>query len=133
MTITTHPFDHVVVPLDGSPFSERAVPFALAFAERLGAATDLIGIAGDHGVDERLRTQLEQLARQAVATLFKTASCSVRPQDFASGMAFHAAGATVDGAHVADAIADWAANIPNRSLCSLATAVACPRKEWGVS
>jgi nucleotide-binding universal stress UspA family protein len=69
MTITTHPFDHVVVPLDGSPFSERAVPVALAFAERLGASTDLIGIAGDHGVDERLRTQLAQLARQVGGAL----------------------------------------------------------------
>ncbi len=69
MTITTHPFDHVVVPLDGSPFSERALPVALAFAARLGAATDLIGIAGDHGVDERLRTQLDQLAHQVGGTL----------------------------------------------------------------
>jgi nucleotide-binding universal stress UspA family protein len=83
MTITTHPFDHVVVPLDGSPFSERALPIALAFAERLGAATDLIGIGGDHGVDERLRAQLDQLAHQVdgafPATHIATASDALEP------------------------------------------------------
>ena len=72
-----------MVPLDGSPFSERAVPVALAFAERLGAAIDLIGIAGDHGVVERLRTQLDQLARQVggalPATHIASASDALEP------------------------------------------------------
>jgi nucleotide-binding universal stress UspA family protein len=35
---------HVLVPLDGSPFAERALPFALAVARRSGAFLDLVRV-----------------------------------------------------------------------------------------
>jgi nucleotide-binding universal stress UspA family protein len=61
-------FRSLLVPLDGSPFSEHALPFALGVANRAGAAVQLVHVhvplvhvtgisALDSGADERVKEQ----------------------------------------------------------------------------
>ena len=45
-------FRTVVVPLDGSPFAEQALPHALAIVRRAGATLDLVHVHVLHVVDE---------------------------------------------------------------------------------
>ncbi len=42
-------FRNILVPLDGSPFSEQALPRALAIARRSGGALHLVTVAEDNG------------------------------------------------------------------------------------
>jgi len=57
-------YQTILVPLDGSPFGERALPYAAGVAERVGAAVELVhvhhlpdvgGVVLDPTLDERLR------------------------------------------------------------------------------
>jgi nucleotide-binding universal stress UspA family protein len=61
-------FRSLLVPLDGSPFSEHALPFALGIAQRAGAAVQLVHVhvplvhvtgidALDRGADEQVKEQ----------------------------------------------------------------------------
>ncbi len=45
-------FRKVVVPLDGSPFSEQALPYAVGIVRRSGAALDLVHVHVLHVLDE---------------------------------------------------------------------------------
>ena len=70
----------LLVPLDGSPFSEHALPFALGIANRAGAAVQLVHVhvplvyatgidVLDQGADERVKEQ--EWAYQPVGKVFR--------------------------------------------------------------
>jgi nucleotide-binding universal stress UspA family protein len=53
--------EHVIVPLDGSPFAERALPVASALAEATGAVVDVLAVAADDAEEQHLRDYLDGL------------------------------------------------------------------------
>lgn len=86
---------HVVVPLDGSPFAERALPVAAWAAEGLGADIHLVEVVtGDEDVEGAIR-YLDSAARRHHAT-----SWDVVQQD-----------------DVVGAVADAVAATPGRMAC----------------
>jgi nucleotide-binding universal stress UspA family protein len=62
-----HPttIDRLIVPLDGSPESARALPVAVGLAERLHAKVDLLTVTHDPSESVSLGERLSHLARQA--------------------------------------------------------------------
>lgn len=66
----------IVVPLDGSPFAERAIPLALRIARHTGASVDLAHVhepvvygGGAPVVDPRLDTEIKQGMHASLETL----------------------------------------------------------------
>src|SRR5262245_22662378 len=98
----------ILVPLDGSPFAEHALPLALAIARRSGAAVELVhahtafafadsGLAYDASLDMHLREQ-EKGYMDGVARRVKAAAAA-------------AVGAAMLDAPIADAIDERAAAV----------------------
>jgi nucleotide-binding universal stress UspA family protein len=89
---------HVVVPLDGSPFSERALPVADWIAAQLGADVHLVEVVptdGEGELTEGVIRYLDDVTRRHHA----------------------AAWDVVHGDDVAQAIADAASSSPRRLVC----------------
>lgn len=66
----------ILVPLDGSPFGERAIPLALCVARRTGASVELVHVrepavfgGGTPMVDTRLDAELKEETRAALERL----------------------------------------------------------------
>ena len=53
-------FDRIVVPVDGSPESRRALDYALALADAFGATVDALAVLDRYGIDApAVRTRLD--------------------------------------------------------------------------
>jgi len=103
------PFTHLLVPLDGSPRSEEALPYALAVAGR-GAAITVLHVVPDA---EPLRKPLGQIMKTAEEVLAELSDEALADLNAAVGRADAAgAGVTVDPVvrfgNVADTILDVA-------------------------
>jgi nucleotide-binding universal stress UspA family protein len=81
-------FRSLLVPLDGSSFSEHALPFALGIARRAGAAVELVHVhvplvyvtgidVLDSGADERVKEQ-ERVCLDRMVSRWQTAASGVR-------------------------------------------------------
>lgn len=57
-------FQHLLIPLDGSPRAEEALPYALALAERFNATLTLLQVAGPATWEAEMRAELPDAAAQ---------------------------------------------------------------------
>lgn len=92
------PFTHVIVPVDGSALSERAVPVALSIAHKAGATLDLVCVAeparGEWNLSEGDVREYDEWMRGYVAQL--TERCTDRLGAPACGTVLAGAAAAVE-------------------------------------
>lgn len=98
-------FQHLLIPLDGSPRAEEALPYAEALAKRFDSRLTLLQVIGPELWEAEMRAELvEGSAQLQHRELDSAAAYLRRKQDELTGQGFAVSALAVSAASISDAI-----------------------------
>lgn len=74
-------FQHLLIPLDGSPRAEEALPYAKALAERFGSHITLLHVVGPITWEAEMRAELPDAETQLQQREAESAAAYLRQQE----------------------------------------------------